>query len=271
MNGESNSKFQGTRSGKQTSYKRTHRANRPVLISEQKQTDLAEPATQGTAEALQPETSVAVEEVPQLVERKRRPGFFANVGKSESVLDTPAANPTTARMARATRGKVIDTPKKQEATRKNGGGSGSAREKVVSQRPRSGFKMRHIWGMMSYLLVADFLGIWIQNYMVAQHLDAVVFTVGSFRASRSTLIFLALLITILIVMARFDLIPTGFKSMAGGASPRKDEPVSKRSTLTSEAQAPRPTMKQGTKGEHDDLYQEYRANQRYFQRRDRKR
>ena len=32
-----------------------------------------------------------------------------------------------------------------------------------------------------------------------------------------------------------------------------------------------PTMKQGVQGEDDALYQEYRENQRYFQKRDRRR
>jgi hypothetical protein len=271
MNSESNLKTQRTPSGKPTSSKRAHRANRPVLVTEQNGASVDEPTTQATEEAMQPEIPVAVE-TAEPVARNRRPGFFANIGMTGKSSDSPEADPKAVRMARAMRGKFVGEPKEKAAAQEKPPSGSSSRAGAAPKRPRSGFKTRYIWGMMAYLLIADFLGIWITNYMVAHGLDAQVFKLGTFAASRSTLIFLALLITILIVMARLDLIPSSFKAMSGGSStPAKGTAASKKSDSTFETRTAQPTMKQGVKGQHDELYQEYRENQRYFQKRDRKR
>lgn len=270
MNSESSSKIQRTQSGKSTS-KRAHRANRPVLVTARENAGIDEPTRQAVEEVTQPATSTALEEIsepePQ-VERKRRPGFYSNIGKSERASDKPEADPKAARMARAMRGKVVDGPKETEKEKKPA--ASASRASAAPTRPRSGFKMRYIWGMMLYLLIADFLGIWITNWMVANHLDAVLFRWGSFQASRSTLIFLALLVVILIVMARFDLIPRSFRAM-GDTSTRRGSAPASRTAPTFETKTPQPTIKQGEPGKDDALYREYRANQRYFQKRDRKR
>lgn len=268
MNSESTSKTQRTQSGKSSS-KRAHRANRPVLVTAQSSPELDEPTTQAIEEAMQPATQATIEELSEPAaqpERKRKPGFFSNIGRAEKILDQPEADPKAARMARAMRGKGADGPK--ETAKENKPAASTPR--AVPTRPRSGFKMRYLWGMMLYLLIADFLGIWITNWMVANHLDAVLVKWGSFQASRSTLIFLGLLVVILIVMARFDLIPRSFRAMSSGPAPSKSGPTTK-SASTFEARTPQPTMRQGEPGKDDDLYREYRENQRYFQRRDRKR
>lgn len=267
MNSESTSKIQRTQSGKSPSYKRAHRANRPVLVTDQGSSELDEPTTQAIEEAMQPATSTTIEELSEPVvqtERKRKPGFFSNIARAEKDSDKPEADPKAARMARAMRGKAVDGPKEAEKEKK----PAASAPKAAPTRPRSGFKMRYLWGMMLYLLIADFLGVWIQNWMVANHLDAPIFKWGSFQASRSTLIFLALLVIILVVMARFDLIPRSFRAMSDGPAPRKS--TSTANAPTFETRAPQPTMKQGEPGKDDDLYREYRENQRYFQKRDRK-
>lgn len=264
MNSESNSKIQRTQSNKSTSYKRAHRANRPSLVTE---------ADASTEQAIQPAAQTAVEVLPESTEqtqRRRRPGFFANIGRTEKAADQPEADPKVARLARALRGKTLskaqeETPKeKRPATSTSKAGSTPA-------RPRSGFKTRYIWGMMLYLLIADFLGIYLTNYMRAQGWDAVIFQWGSFQGTRSTLVFLGMLVVILIVMARFDLIPRSFRSMGGDPAPRGNSSSAKKSAPTFESKTSQPTVKQGVKGEDDALYQEYRSNQRYYQKRDRKR
>ena len=134
--------------------------------------------------------------------------------------------------------------------------------------------MKYIWGMMAYLLIADFMGVWITDLMQAHGLDGVVFTVSTFQAKRSTLVFLALLVIILIVMARFDLIPRSLGAAMSGQTPQSRNAASsgsKSKTPTFETREAQPTLKQGVQGSHDDLYREYRQNQRYFQKRDRKR
>jgi ABC-type phosphate transport system substrate-binding protein len=95
-----------------------------------------------------------------------------------------------------------------------------------------------------------------------------LFTIGPVQVYLSTVMFLLTLIVLLIVLARFDLVP---RSLA---------PASTQPRPSSKGQAQRPSndgstntqpgMKQGVKGANDDLYQEYRQNQRYWQRKDRK-
>lgn len=275
MNSESNSKVQRTQAGKPTSSKRAHRANRPVLVTAQESADNAEATGQVTEEAAQPETPVAVQ-TAEPGERKRRPGFFSNIGKSDKAADKPTADPQAARMARAMRGRSVEASQTKEPAKekKAPAASNSSRSSSAPARPRSAFKMRYLLGMMAYLLIADVLGVWITNWMVANKLDGLVFTAGPIRATRSTLVFLALLIIILVVMAKLDLIPRSLSAMSGGTpAPRKGAgaPPPRAKASTFETKTPHPTVKQGVKGEADDLYQEYRENQRYFQKRDRKR
>jgi len=276
MNAESNSTLQRTQSGKSTSYKRAHRASRkPVLITDQGVNDAA---VQTFEEAPQAEVAVVVDEGPSTSEgstRKRGPKFFTSVEKGDKVEERPQADPIAARLARALRGKGASaTPTEVVAEKRVAPGSPKART-VAPARPTSGFKMRYIWGMVAYLLIADVAGVYITNFMQAQHLDANVFTWGPIVGNRSTLVFLALLVIILVLFARFDLIP---RSLGGALSGNAKTPTSRKGASSSKSEEPtfesgrtQPTMKQGVQGEHDDLYQEYRANQRYYQRRDRKR
>jgi hypothetical protein len=276
MNSESTSNIQRTQSSKPTSYKRAHRAKRPVLVTEQERATRSEGPGKAAEEA-QPATQVAVEEQPGTREEagnKRGPRFFSSVGKAEKVSDQPKADPIAARLARALRGKSVDAPKENEAVKEKKAATTSARSggATASTRPKSGFKMKYIWGMMIYLLIADFLGVWITDFMKSRGLDAVVFTISTFQASRSTLVFLALLIIILVLMARFDLIPRSLGAAMNGSSPAgRNAPSSKSKAPTFDSRESQPTIKQGVQGANDDLYREYRQNQRYFQKRDRKR
>jgi hypothetical protein len=281
MNPESVSEKSRTQS--KTSPKRAHRANRnrPVLVTEQEQTNTSagEQDAQAHAEAMQPEVALTPEETSsgkQETARRRGPRFFANIGKTEA-QDHPQADPKRARLARALRGKLAASPKEEPAKEKK---AAPAREKAGStstRPPAPRFKGRYIWGMVIYLLIADFLGIALTNLLRANHLDVLLFTLGPVQATSSTVLFLILLVVILIVMARLDLIPRSFGAMAGGSARSGALSRSKTSSSktndapTFETKAPQPSIKQGIKGADDDLYKEYRENQRYFQRRDRKR
>lgn len=271
MNSETNSKMRETQSNKPASYKRAHRANRPVLITGQDGTGLDKPTAQAIAEATQPEVAV---ETAEPVTRKRRPGFFLNIGKAENKSDQRETDPKAARMARAMRGKVVDAPVETVKEKKSAVSAPKAGSNYTSARPKSGFKTKYLLGMMAYLLIADFLGVWITDWMVANHLDGPVFKLGALVANRSTLVFLALLVVILVLMARFDFIPRSFSSMMSGGSSAGRGPASKGSAAkapTFETKASQPAVKQGVQGKDDELYKEYRENQRYFQKRDRKR
>jgi hypothetical protein len=278
MNPESNSKIQVTQSGKSTSYKRAHRAKRPVLVTEQASAAFESAALE--VEEMSSSAPVAVEEKPSAsaeAGRRRGPRFFSSVDKAEKVSDQPKADPIAARLGRALRGKSADTSKEKETLTEKKASTGPVKAgTAVPARPKSGFKMKYIWGMMIYLLIADFLGVWISNWMKTQGLDAVIFTTGTpfgvFQASRSTLVFLALLVIILVLMARFDLIPRSFgAALSGSSSQSKGAPKTGAKTPTFETREAPPIIKQGIKGSNDDLYREYRENQRYFQKRDRKR
>ena len=273
MNSESTSNIQRTQSGKPISYKRAHRAKHSVLVKEQENATREEESTLAVEEA-QPVAQIAVEEKPTSSEesgRKHGPRFFSSTDKVEKLSDQPKADPIAARLARALRGKSMDEPKEKETVREKKGATASSKPNAAAPaRPKSGFKMKYIWGMMLYLLLADFLGVWIQSWMQSHGLDAVVFTISSFQARRSTLIFLAILVIVLVLMARFDLIPRSLgAAMSSSSTTGKSTSSTKTPTFESK-EAPSP-IKQGVQGAHDDLYREYRQNQRYFQKRDRKR
>lgn len=274
MNSESTSNIQRTQSGKPTSYKRAHRAKQPVLVKEQVKATRAEETILASEEA-QSASQIAIEEKPTISEeggRKHGPRFFSSVNRAEKVSDQPKADPIAARLTRALRGRGVDGPKENEIVKEKKGATASGRPaSATPTRPKSGFKMKYIWGMMIYLLIADFLGVWIQSWMQSHGLDATVFTISSFQAKRSTLIFLALLIVILVLMARFDLIPRSLGAAMSSSSTTGKSTSGTKTTPTFESKELPLSIKQGVQGDHDELYREYRQNQRYFQKRDRRR
>ncbi len=269
-----NSESQSTQASKST-LKRAHRANRnrPVLVTNGEGSDLT---TEQESPAVSAETNrsavaLAVEESPIGTEKRRRgPRFFANGERAESTTNQ-SVDPITARIKRALGGKSVSTePSEVEATKP---ATRAQKANVVPARPTSGFKTRYMWGMVIYLLAADLLGVYVTNLMQANHLDSTLFVYGSFKVTSSTVVFLGLLVVILVVMARLDYLPRSLSGMFGGAAGGKGSPGSTKGkdAPTFESKASQPTMKQGVQGEHDSLYKEYRENQRYFQKRDRKR
>ena len=270
MSTGSSSEAQGTQSRKAPS-RRAHRGSqkRPVLVTAHEGQEVEESRAQTAKEAVV--APVAIEEKSSIAEsssHRGKPRFFANIGKTEESTDKPEADPKAARLARALRGKSGSAaPEAPVKERKQAA-------KVIPARPSSGFKMRYIWGMVLYLLVADFLGVYITNFMQANHMDSVLFVWGPIRGTTSTLVFLAILVIILVVMARFDLLPRSFSGMYGNNTPTRESGSRSSKTKdapTFETKASQPTLKQGVQGTDDDLYREYRENQRYFQKRDRKR
>lgn len=279
MNQESVSTKAETQS--KTSSRRAHRANRnrPVLVTEQDSSNASVEEQNSDIEVEHSEAAIATEEKSsgaQETTRRRGPRFFANISKAE-VVDQPQADPKAARLARALRGKAASSTKEEPAKEKKPAASAAKAPSVPTTRPQSRFKGRYIWGMVVYLLIADFLGIALTNLLRANNLDFLLFTLGPVQATTSTVLFLILLVVILIVMARFDLIPRSFGAMAGGSAGSGASARSKASSSRTkdgpdfETKSVHPTVKQGIKGADDDLYKEYRENQRYFQRKDRKR
>jgi hypothetical protein len=259
--------------------RRTARAqrNRPVLVTstavEQREDDIQDTLP---IEAPQSEVAPAPPAVPattSMVGRMRKlRSFLPTMGKSEQEAATKEVDVAQARLARATRGKATasqsavakdDKPVETRATRPT---TASKASPVPERRsPPSTFKPRYILGMGIYLLAANFIGVFEQQLLRTYRLDTVLTQFNLFggivRISTSTVLFLATLVVLLVILARFDLIPRNLGAAAG--SPIQRSGQSQRATDNGDgSRSPQPTMRQGVKGADDKLYQEYRANQR---------
>lgn len=244
--------------------------NRPTLVTS------AEQAEEQGQEAT---TSVAVSEpvveaeapvvpTPAPTPRSRRlPNFFSTVGKNEQ-KEEQENDAAQARIARATR-KATPTAKtsvvKPERVEK------LEKAKPIEEKPRpasrpttSGrpgtFKTRYIFGMVIYLLVAQVAGVLITGLFQSNKIDSVLTTFNLFGGQvvirTSTLVYLALLVIILVLLARFDLLP---RSLASATNPPASKPRQSSETLVSNKL---PQERSGVQGADDALYREYRANRR---------
>jgi hypothetical protein len=179
--------------------------------------------------------------------------------------------PLRSRLTRTSTSKV--SPSKQEATDKKPEASPTPARSTPGRstpaRRNSGFKLRYIYGILLYLLAADFLGVFETNYLSANHMDGLLFSIGPYPIKVSTITYLATLVIVLVALAYFDLIPRNLGALSGSTSSQGRSGQASRTTQTVKQRPP--TMKQGVQGEDDDLYQEYRTQQRYNQRRARKR
>ena len=260
--------------------------NRPVLVTSSTPTDsvtedaLAAPAVieeaSGDTSQLAAEISAAAVDIrPSAPTGARKlAGFFSRVGKSTQE-ETPEADAAQARLARATRGKTTPTTKVRDVARPTEvrqpvKASPPTSARSAPARPRSGFKTRYILGLAIYLLGAQLIGAYEAAFLNANHIDSILFRIGPVAISTSTLVFLATLVILLILLARFDLIPRNLGTLMGQPTPsRRTGSTSSRTEESVKTQPP--TMKQGVKGNDDDLYQEYQEQRRYQQRRERKR
>lgn len=261
---------QGTNAGGRPAYKRNKARHRPVLVTSKDEMDPVsdEPVKDDLATTTEP-----VSEQPPVQARARRglPKFFSTVGKKEETSTDSTVDPAAARIARATRNKA---PQAKEVKESKEAKKAEARPapKGTPVRPpaRSGFKTRYIFGMVLYLIIADFVGLFERSWLLSAKADRLLFAIGPVQVYTSTLLFLATLVVILIVLARFDLIPRSLGAMSGSSSARSNNKTSTSQSNAGAAKASPPVMKQGVKGADDDLYQEYRETRRYLQRRERK-
>ncbi len=271
--------------GRPASNRRSNRSgrNRPVLVTGDTTDQLSGDATQvdgsnGISTQADLDTQLDAINSPQQTSVgettvKKRPGFFSTLGgKKEETTDAAAA-----RLARATRNKAATPPIKEsnevkttkkpapqavaKSTQARAGG------KAAPAPRRGGFKPRHMIGILLYLIVADFVGVLEKSWLGKA--DKLLFSLGPLPIYTSTVLFLLTLVILLVVLARFDLVPRSLTPASrqpattgkGPSQQNKDVPDAAKTT---------PNMKQGVQGANDDLYQEYRQTQRYWQRRDRK-
>ncbi len=241
--------------------------NRPVLVTDEENKTLAQtsPAVDTTAV----ETPPAVEEDPVEVvaetpkRQSRLPNFFSRVDKSEQETNPNQEDVVQARLARATRkqagNNAAAVAKEETAT-----SDGKVTKARATQPPKL-FKSRHFLGFAIYLLGAEFLLPYETNALAKLGLNKPLFTLPLFGAtatvSTSFLFNIFTLILLLYILVKMDLLPS---SLAGsGAAQRNAKATQSRNNQQEPGvkQTP-PSTRQGVQGTDDDLYQEYRANQR---------
>jgi hypothetical protein len=252
---------------KPSPYKRTpirSERNRPVLISKEQIVDeqtVAETTPETANTSIDEISSESVAETPIAKPARRKlPNFFSTVGTSEQSQEESAKEIRDARISRATKGKKI-TPSESEEEKKSTAPAPRPRQVSNTTRPNT-FKMRYIFGMVIYLLVAQVAGIYVTQYLKSSGLDQVLTTLNLFGGklviSTSTIIFLVILVGLLFILARFDMIPRSFVSASGGSRGK--------TTTTSRSEPGErvipPTIRPGIKGDHDSLYEDYRKRQR---------
>ena len=270
MSQEQNTGTPPAQQGKPASNKRTNRngRNRPVLITGDTTDQLPGADVQETPSAPSATIPATTQEAPTV---KKRPGFFSTIGKKEETADAAAA-----RLARATRNKAAAPAKKEikevketkKSDSKPAAKSAPSRSSAPAPR-RGGFKPRHLIGILAYLIVADVVGVYEKAWLGKA--DKLLFSLGPLPIYTSTILFLFTLVVLLIVLARFDLVPRSLTpAPRRPVNANKDQPTQNNPDTDSGSASNTPNMKQGVKGKNDDLYQEYRETQRYWQRRDRK-
>jgi hypothetical protein len=280
MNQETNSEAQDNRQERSTSSKRSSRAgrNRPVLITPNADSEVTQdqPAEE-ISDATQPVAEVATTTTDEAPRPRRLPKFFSSVARNEQE-QAITANPEAARIARATRSANSRPAKESKAEESSAPAKTSANQTpakvspATSSRPRpaSAFKMRYLFGILLYLILAELIGGFERSLLIANKLDKLLFQLGPLAVSTSTLAFLVTLIVILVILARLDLVPRSLAALSGQPTPQRRPGQSQNTSNSTGVKTPPPVMKQGVKGEDDDLYQEYREQQRYLQRRERR-
>jgi hypothetical protein len=238
--------------------------NRPTLVTSN------EAQAPSIEEAAQEEVTLPIKESIAEVEtqnepiaptKRRLPNFFSTIGKSSEVEKDAAQ----VRVARATARVVSSKSTKGAASEEkvNSIPAEAARPKASATPARPGglFKTRYLLGMVIYLLSANFIGMYERSFMISQGLETNLFSIFGAQITTSTLVFLATLVAILLLLVRLDLIPRSFGAFSGQQSAaRKGQGNS--SETSGIVKTPPPTIRQGVKGSDDDLYHEYRANQR---------
>ena len=273
MNQENNPGEQGSHKVNPASHKRGSRAdrNRPVLVATTTNEDVtSDQPVEETSEATQPVAEVASTTTVEAPRPRRLPKFFSNVIKSDQE-QAVGANPAAARIARAIRGTGASpesSQKVKESKPAEPARTSPAKASTTRPAPRpGGFKTKYIFGMLIYLVLAEVVGGYEKTLLANNHADKLLLQLGPLPISTSTLLFLLTLILLLVILARLDLVPRSLGALSGQPTPQRRPGQSQNTTDSETGKSTQPTMKQGVKGADDDLYQEYREQQRYLQRR----
>ncbi len=264
-------------------YKRANRTkNRPVLVAstEQDATASAEqedatlaPSTNDSAVAVEAQPTTSTTTKKTTGSSRRLPGFFSTVGRKQQEETTTEADIAQAQIARATRGKTPAKAANTTATTKEATAVAKPEPRKAAGRPAArttgGFKTRYLIGMAVYLLAANFIGVFLTNVFASNGIDRLLTSFnlfgGNIQIRTSTLAYLAMLVILLVALAYFDLIPRSFSALSGQKQPvkRGTSNTKQNSSDNVLARNTPPPMRQGVKGADDDLYEDYRYNQRH--------
>jgi hypothetical protein len=267
-----------------SSSKRTRRTarsqrNKPVLVTSSNQdtpSDNGEVENVAVSTATLAEPKPLVVPTPEPIEKPARklPGFFSTVKKSEqdtTSKETKEAEVAQARLARATRGRapveaIGTVPAKTSKGTSVESKASTTATKPAATRPQGLFKTRYIIGMGLYLIAADFLGLYEQKFLqylgLEKELTQFNLFGGTLHVNTSTIVFLASLVIILVLLARFDLIPRSLGAARNAPRGTGQSQAKNNGTSTTGERVIPPTVRQGVKGSDDTLYQQYRTSQR---------
>lgn len=271
-----------------STHRHSHRSsrNKPVLITSAENGEI-EASMQDSGPTRTDVQQIAVVEPSAPARSHRLPSFFSTVGKSAQKETSQDIDATSARLARASRSKPSTSSTSKPASEAADGQKSATQQANTpartgflssllsspparvngSGRPASAFKTRYLIGMGLYLLFANFIGYYETSFLQAYHLNGELTRFSLFGSvipiTPATILFLATLIIILVLLAHFDLIPRNFASLSGRPSAKSTSSKGQNTSENGNGARNAPlTMRQGVKGKDDDLYQEYRANQR---------
>ena len=252
----------------QNSHRPTRRAaragrNRPELVTSTNEVKNDAPVLETNQPIEETLSDLAEQSIAPPSRARRLANFFSTVGRSEKSQASQETEVAQARLARATRGKASVSAKDSPSSETRQPAKASAPARTTPARPASPFKTKYLLGIAIYLFGAQFIGIYETQFLIAYHLNGVLGHPFGFTITTSTVVYLATLLVLLLILARLDLVPRSLGAMSGQQSSQSRRGTSNyQRTSEDNIKSPPPTMKQGVKGEDDDLYQEYRSNQR---------
>ena len=226
MNQETNAGTQDAQQEKATQNKRSKSAgkNRPVLVTSSNDLAMTDQSVELMSDTTQPVEEVAPPTTIEVSRPRRFPKFFSSVGKNEND-GTVEADQAAARIARATRNSGVSSASSRIAKDSQPAQSQSNTNKPTPKAApakaapsRGGFKTKYLFGLVIYVFAAMLVGQYETAFLKNNHLDKALFQIGSFAVTTSTALYLLTLIILLVVLARFDLIPRSLGAMSGQSS-----------------------------------------------------
>lgn len=243
--------------------------NRPVLVNGvEETTEETPPTTENLALDVTPtatETETVAAPAPPSRNPLHLPKFFSKVEHNTEEGTTGKDEVVEARMARAKKslsGKAATTTTDATASED---AKPTAKAKPVPATPAKPrlFKTRHIIGIAAYLLGANVLLPFEASYIKGANLNKTLYTIFNVQIDTALVVNIVTLIICLYLLVTFDLLPNGKQLSANQAAQKRGtRTTSSNNSSNTVAKTPPPTIRQGVKGESDDLYQSYRTNQR---------